>query len=173
MLPPVSLVLATWSRGYVEALNATRYLGEPDSREAHEGLNRWVAIFASACQRAVEDANEFEARTHAIQQEWRERLGRVRAGSAADLLIRALPGAPIVTANGAAKLINRTFQATNGAITRMEAAAILTRTTVGKRNRAFEAPDVIDAFTDLERQLASPMGDTRTAKPTRAVPRRR
>ena len=45
--------------------------------------------------------------------------------------------------------------------------------TIGRRNRAFEAPDLIDAFTDLERQLASPEGDTRHSPPERLVPRRR
>jgi hypothetical protein len=46
------------------------------------------------------------------------------------------------------------------------------QTTVGRRNRAFEAPEVISAFTALERRLAGPSGDTRTAPPTRRVPRR-
>jgi hypothetical protein len=50
---------------------------------------------------------------------------------------------------------------------------ILKQVGVGRRNRAFEAPDVIDAFTALERQLASPGGDTRTSDPSRRVPRRR
>jgi hypothetical protein len=49
---------------------------------------------------------------------------------------------------------------------------VLSQTTVGKRNRAFEAPEVIRTFTALERQLASPSGDTRAAPPTRRVPRR-
>jgi len=44
---------------------------------------------------------------------------------------------------------------------------------VGRRNRTFEARELIDAFTDLERQLASPTGDTRAAPPSRRVPRRR
>ena len=34
---------------------------------------------------------------------------------------------------------------------------------MGRRNRAFEAPEIINAFTDLERQLASPDGDTLTS----------
>jgi len=39
-------------------------------------------------------------------------------------------------------------------------AGILTQVTVGRRNRAFEAPAIINAFTDLERQLAShPLGE--------------
>jgi hypothetical protein len=50
---------------------------------------------------------------------------------------------------------------------------VLRQVTVGRRNRAFEAPDVMDAFTDLERQLASPAGDTRISEPIRQVPGRR
>ncbi len=40
---------------------------------------------------------------------------------------------------------------------------------MGRRNRAFEAPAIIEAFTDLERQLASPEGNTRTSEPTCGV----
>ncbi len=101
-LPPVSLVLATWADEYVAALGATRYIGSPDAAQAHEGLNRWVGVFAAACRRAVADAASFEERVADLQAIWRARLGRVRANSAADLLLRALPGAPIVTVQGAA-----------------------------------------------------------------------
>lgn len=171
VLPPVSLILATWSRDYVAGLTATRYIGRPESEDATEGLNRWVGLFATACRRAVEDAETFEGQVSALQRTWRTRLGRVRAGSAADLLVNALPGAPIVTVSGAAELIGRTFQATNQAIARLEDSGILKQVNVGRRNRAFEAPEVIRKFTDLERRLASPVGDTRTSKPTRRVPR--
>jgi hypothetical protein len=41
------------------------------------------------------------------------------------------------------------------------------------RNRAFEASEIVDVFTDLERQLGSPEGDTLTSPPTRRVPYRR
>lgn len=40
------------------------------------------------------------------------------------------------------------------------------------RNRVYEAPEIIAAFAELERQLASPDGDTRTSEPTRKVPTR-
>ncbi len=85
----------------------------------------------------------------------------MRANSAVDLLVRVLPGAPLITANGAAELIERTFQATNEAIGRLTEARVLRQVNVGRRNRAFEAPDLIKTFTDLERQLASPTGNTR------------
>ena len=172
VLPPVSLVLATWSRSYLEALTMTRYVGSPDSDEAADSANRWVALFASASRRAVNDAASFEVRIREIQEAWRQALGKVRRNSAVELLIEALPGAPIVTVQGAADLIGRTFQAANEAIDRLVAAGVLQQVKVGRRNRAFEAPDIIRAFTDLERQLASPEGDTRVFPPARAVPRR-
>ena len=62
VLPPVSLILATWSRDYIGGLTGTRYVGAPGSAEAHAGVNRWIALFASACRRAVEDASRFEER---------------------------------------------------------------------------------------------------------------
>jgi hypothetical protein len=83
----------------------------------------------------------------------------VRAGSATDLLLRALPGAPVLTVSSAAELVGRTFPAVNDAIARLTEADVVAQMSIGERNRAFEAKDVIDAFTSLERQLASPAGD--------------
>lgn len=173
VLPPVSLILATWSRSYIEGLTAFRYVGAPTSAAAQDGLELWVGRFAAACARAVDDAFSFEARAAELEQRWRDRLGKVRARSATDLLLKALPGAPVLTVDGAAQLIGRTYKPANDAIERLVNADILGQVTIGRRNRAFEAPDVIAAFTALERQLASPEGDTRASVPTRPVPRRR
>ena len=87
-------------------------------------------------------------------------------------MIGALPGAPIVTVNGAAVLIGRTYQATNVAIDRLVEAKILRQISIGQRNRAFETPELIKMFTDLERQLASPAKNTRSSPATRRVPQR-
>ena len=172
VVPPISLILATWSKDYITGLTSTRYIGSPTSPPAVEGMNSWIALFATACRRAIRDAMEFEEHVTHLQEEWRDRLNGPRSGSAADLLIRTLPGAPIVTVSGAAELIGRTFQATNQAITRLVGAGILAQVNVGRRNRAFEAPELIKTFTDLERRLASPTGDTRSSRPTRRVPQR-
>jgi Fic family protein len=173
VLPPVSLILATWSRDYIRALMGTRYRGPASSKAAHEGVNGWVGLFATACRRAVDDAYSFEERSGEIQDAWRQRIGRVRADSATDLLLRALPGAPVITVKGAAELTGRSVQAANEAVARLVDAKVLTQVNVGRRNRAFEASAVLAAFTDLERKLASPTGDTRFSEPVRRVPRRR
>jgi hypothetical protein len=82
-------------------------------------------------------------------------------------------GVPILTVDGAAMLIGRTFNPANDAIQRLVEAAVLRQVNVGRRNRAYEAPDIIAAFTALERRLASPEGDTRMSTPERKVPERR
>ncbi|HVV75069.1 MAG TPA: Fic family protein [Mycobacteriales bacterium] len=170
VLPPVSLVLATWAKDYIGGLSNYRYRGPSTSRAAHDSLNRWTELFATACARAVDDALTFQHRITEIEAQWRESLGAVRSRSATDLLLRALPGAPVLTVDSAATLIGRTFNPANEAIQRLVAAGIVKQVTIGRRNRAFEAPDVITAFTALERQLASPSGDTRLTKPVRPIP---
>lgn len=156
----------------MDGLTATRYRGPATGKDAQEGLNLWVGRFAGACQRAVRDATLFEERVRQIQSEWRIRLGSVRANSAADLPIKSIAAAPVLTVGGAAALVGHSYPQTNVAIERLVSAGILTQVTVGRRNRAFEAADIINAFTDLERQLASPSGDTRTSQPARPVPPR-
>ena len=171
--PPISLVLATWSRDYIDRLSGTRYVGTPDSTDAHVGINRWVAFFASACRRAAEDAVRFEERVRSLQYDWHGRVGSTRRDSAVRRLVDRLANAPVVTTATAARLIGRSFQATNQAIGRLVDAGVLVQVTVGRRNRAFEAPELVEEFTAFERQLASPAGDTRISKPRRPVPWRR
>lgn len=173
VVPPISLVLATWARDYVAGLTATRSREPPTSPEATGGTTAWLELFATATRRAVADAESYEARVREVQQGWRDRVGRLRSDSAAALLIDALPGAPVVTVQTAAALIDRSDQAVNEALPRLLEAGVLKQVTVGRRNRAFEATELIDAFTDLERQLASPEGDTRFSEPERRVPYRR
>jgi Fic family protein len=172
VLPPVSLVLATWAKDYVGALNGTRHLGPATSAAALAGLNHWVALFAAASRRAAADADAFERHIADLEAGWRVQLASVRRNSATDLLLMALPGTPIITVQAAAALIGRSPQATNEAVARLEEAGVIRQVTVGKRNRAFEAPELIQEFTDLERRLASPTGNTRTGPPSRTVPRR-
>ena len=171
VLPPVSLILATWSRDYVDGLMGTRHVGPPNSAEAHAGINRWIALFAGACRRAVQDASRFEEQVRTLQSSWIERAGHPRRDSAARLLIEKLPAAPMLTTSTAATLIDRSFQAASQAMDRLVRTGVLRQVGVGRRHRVFEASELIEAFTALERQLASPGGDTRSSAPARHVPR--
>jgi hypothetical protein len=70
------------------------------------------------------------------------------------------------------RLTERSFQAANKAIELLLDTKVLKQTTLGRRNRAFEAVGLLDALTEFERGLASPGGDTRISAPVRPVPYR-
>ena len=173
VLPPVSLVLATLARDYVGGLTATRYVGPPDSEEARAGVNRWIATFAAACTLASPTPTTSSAARPSSRHSGVSASAVCEPALRLTRLLHRLAGAPVLTVEGAASLIGRTYNPANEAIKRLVKAGILRQITIGRRNRAYEAPEIIDAFTDLERQLASPTGDTRTSSPARRVPRRR
>lgn len=170
--PPVSLVLATMSNEYIAGLNAMCYVGDPRSMEAIEAVNQWIGTFAAACTRSVADAFAFEARISELQLQWRERVGPVRSDAMVLRLINALPGTPLVTAAEVQTILKCSLPAAVGAIDRLVRATILKPTMNRQRRQVYEAREVIGTFTSLERQLASPTGNTQTAPPVRHVPAR-
>ena len=172
-VPPISLILATWSNDYVGGLMHFRHLADPDSQERSDATAIWLRMFAAATARACDDAQHYNDRITEITTAWRGAVGRVRANSGIDLLLRVLPGAPIVTVESASALIGRSKARTTDAVSALTDAGVLRQRNVGrKRNRVFEASEVLDLFTGLERALASPTGDTLTDGPSREVPRR-
>ena len=172
-VPPISLVLATWSDDYVNGLMTFRHHSEPDSAERSAAATEWLRMFATATNRACQDAENYSADIGEIIATWRTRLGRIRANSSADLLLRVLPGVPIVTVATASKLIDRSTARSADAVNLLAEAGVLRQRNVGRqRYRVFEATAVLDLFTGLERALASPTGDTRSARPSRPTPHR-
>lgn len=170
VVPPVSLILATHAHAYVSALTSYRYLGEPSAAQNQEQIGRCVDQFVADYLRACTDVRVFGQQLQELNTAWRTGLGNVRKGSAVDALVDALPSMPVLTTTTAARAINRSEQRTNDAIARLAAAGIVAQATIGRRNRAYEVPDVIAVITQFERALASPAGDTRLAKPVRPVP---
>ncbi|NED94775.1 Fic family protein [Phytoactinopolyspora alkaliphila] len=167
VVPPVSLVLATQADAYIDALDQTRADGSTLS-----GQLSWVELFLSATGRACRDASRFATDLASLERSWRESLGRVRANSATDLLVTALPSLPVFSVATAAAHIGRTFQATSEAVNRLVEAGTVRQVKVGRRNRAFEAVGLFEAFTGFERLLASPDAETQVSPPERPVPQR-
>lgn len=167
VLPPVSLVLATRANEYLAALDGTR-----SDESAVAGTGAWLELFLSATGRACRDADQFARDLATLEADWRKRLGRIRAKSATDLLIVALPSLPVFSVTTAAAAIGRSFQATSDAVARLREAGVVRQVNLGRRNRAFEAVGLFEAFTGFERSLASPAADTLVAPPARPVPAR-
>jgi Fic family protein len=120
--------------------------------------NRWIGFFATSCRRAVEQSVEFEATIAEIQTVWRTLLGKVRKNSSLELLLQHLPEMPLLTVAGASRILKRSLPAANDAVNELVEAGFLTPLNQGKRDRVFEAHELLDAFTKFERSLATPGG---------------
>lgn len=155
-VPPISLVLATSVGDYITGLSAFRHLGPALGSARSASAVALLRTFAMATTRACSDAAWYEARIAELAGGWRDRLGRVRAGSAVDLLIGILAGAPVLTVDSAARIIGRSAVQTGQAVNRLMEVGILRRRSLTKqRYRVFEAGEVIELFTDLDRALNS------------------
>lgn len=172
-VPPISLVLATWVDDYISGLTTFRHLHPAASPDRSTACHGWLRTFAGATLRACNDAQAYASRIDDLVGRWRSALGAIRKGSAVDLLLDVLPGVPLLTVDSAARLIDRSDVAAGSAVNRLAEARILIQRNIGRqRYRLFEAPEVLELFTSLERALASPTGDTATEPPVRPVPNR-
>lgn len=158
-VPPVSVVFATNRSRYVDGLTAFR----------RGDIDAWTMFFARALTAAATASAQLGARIAALQQEWIERTGRPRRDSATTKLIALLPEAPILDVRTAERLSDVTFGAANTAVERLVEAGVLVPVREGqRRDRRFEAPEVIALLDDFDRAAATP---TRTLDRPRPAPR--
>lgn len=168
--PPVSLVLATRATEYESALQRYRSTDLPDSDAGRASVSQFVRLFAGAMAEIVDRMGRFETELAAIRNGWRDALSGVRSDSAAWAVLEVAPRMPVMTMHTFAVATGKSEQAANTALRLLVDRGILVQRSIGRRNRVFEADAVIGALTLLERRLASPVGDTALAPPTRRVP---
>ncbi|MBN1961434.1 MAG: Fic family protein, partial [Deltaproteobacteria bacterium] len=114
-VPPVSLVLASDIKNYVIGLTAFR-----------EGsFVNWIQIFAKALHKAAIKASELSVKLAQLQELWRRRASYPRNKSSTDSLIEELPAYPIITLATAQKILNRSKQAVNEAITNLANCGVI------------------------------------------------
>ena len=170
LVPPISLCMATHSSDYVQGLSEFRFADSESPKEIRTRINNWVSFFVGCCMQACEEAREFEQSVRALQDDWREKLGNVRKGSALEVLMDELIGMPVFTVSAICESSGRAFSAVSAAVERCVEAGIVKPLGNQKRNRVFEVPSVINEFNIFERKLASPVSNTSVAKPACPVP---
>lgn len=171
-IAPVSLVLATAKNPYIQALNDYRFDQNGSQKSSLSSCTSgWVEFFGAAVVDACARAMDFEGRIAGLREQWQETV-RPRAGSAAELLLDALPGNPVVSIESARRLTGRSYPAARGAVRALEAAGILVQNSKNRKSGLYVATSVLDEFTHYERALATISGDTRSERPRRNVPQR-
>lgn len=169
---PVSLVLSTRKQQYLSALEGYRFdNADAGSPCLDEAMSAWIEFFAHALNQACAQAMRFEGRIEDLRSRWQESV-RPRKNSAAELLLDALPGNPVVSIASVARLTDRSYPAARGAVRQLEEREVLVQNSKNRKSGLYVAPEVLDEFTYYERALATESGDTRIEKPRRPVPQR-
>jgi Fic family protein len=143
VLPPISLILAGNSSGYVRGLTSYRYAAETD----------WFDFFSGSVIRAADSSEMLARRVRDLVEEWLDGAGRPRAGSAPRKLVEALPTHPVLTLGTAQSVTGLGDEACRRALNRLEEADVLRETTAGKRNRVWESVGLFDLLDELEREV--------------------
>lgn len=168
VVPPVSLALATHGEAYIKELANYRHVGPADGLEALEGVNSWLSFFADCTISACKNASAFEANVERVKQGWLETVGKRTA--TLEEFADTMAGRPLFTAATMAQATGKSLPTVNATIERFVQAGAVKQVNTGKRNRAFEAVGIIEAFVGFERASASTADNTAISKPSRPVP---
>lgn len=159
-VPPVSVVLARRSDQYIAALQKCAHVGPPNAADRQLAVVEWLWLFDAAMAHACDRALVYCDEVAELQNEWRDQLGAVRANSSLDRLLRALPGAPVLTVESASRRIGVSPDRVGPAINTLVGAGILAQRNVGRqRYRLFEAPAVLTLWMAADAELAAPPHD--------------
>jgi len=142
-VPPVSLVLASQVRDYIEGL--------VDFREGRN--DEWVELFADATGLAARKAERLAREIEALEELWIERLGRPRSDSSAYAVLRALPAHPVIDIATVQRLADVSDVAAGRLLNRLEAAGIVARVGNRRRGRAWEARELFGLANEFESDL--------------------
>ena len=146
IVPPVSVILASNAAEYIAGLTAFR--------DQHE--EEWVEMFASSLKLAGERAIDLGSALSSLKQDWLERAGLPRKGSATRLLVQGLTAHPVVSVESVQQLLPVRAEAARTAVLRLEEAGVLRQVTAGKRNRAWAAMEVFDLLDDFDSLVRLP-----------------
>jgi Fic family protein len=142
-VPPVSIVLAARPAAYVEGLTAYR----------QGRLADWIGSFSEAAGRAAAVSIELADQVLALQDVWRERAGRPRAGSAASRLIALLPALPVLSAPTARAAIGVSQQQTLAGLKALAGAGVIRQLSAGTYDRQFAATELFDLLAAYEERV--------------------
>jgi Fic family protein len=177
---PVSPVLLTRSREYVQGLTDYRYRGSASGAEGVDGVSTWLRIFLRAVSMAVTQAADFASSLDELRSRWERDVAARRRGlnlretpradSATSRILETLQEHPVLTAGSVMRLFDVSRPAALAALDELTAAGVLVKRRLDGRTSGYLAMDVFRLITFAERQLASTRWDTSSAPPSRPAP---
>ncbi len=146
---PLSVVFGADANGYESALDDYRFEGDYESGSNAARVNDWVATFAHALRAATQRAGTFETALAMLVDRWETTLGQRRSDAASARLIHQLTERPIITIAEAQEMLESSKTGAGNGIAELVEAGILLKGTAHRRQRVFEARDIVDYCEDF------------------------
>ncbi|WP_180326551.1 Fic family protein [Raoultibacter phocaeensis] len=126
-------------------------------QQSQHFVNRAVEDFLNGCcvcaDYAVSISLKLIGEIQKITKRWDSMLGRVRPDSALKIVMHAILAMPIFNADYLVAATGRSSTAVNTAINQLIRSGVARQISTGKRNRLFEAPDIIALFDWIETSM--------------------
>lgn len=145
-VPPISLVLASQPKNYVNGLGAF----------SQGGVDVWCKRFAHAVARAAGEAERMAQAIETLQAEWLERLGQPRRDAVVREIVRALPAQPVIDVAAAQRLTGKSHVAVGNAIAQLEEAGVLQKLNERKWGRVWECGALLTLVEAFEKSVSTP-----------------
>ena len=150
-LPLSTSLVFQHARFYIGALNGARVICDADDPQRSAALVEWVMLLADAVHGAAKDAADIAREVATIRFHWQDLLAEAnqRHSHTTARLLDALASVPTLTVNRAAEVLDANERTTRRSIQRLCNATILAQAGTNKRNRIYEATDIIDLYHDI------------------------
>ena len=144
LIPTIGLPLASNFPNYVQALMPYRHVKGDGPLDMQQALERWIACCLEDTRKSTRVVQTYMGHVRSIVESYQSRIGAYRHGSTVDVLIRELPGMPLLNSKIAMELTGKGFTAVSEALVLLANRGILRQVGANQRNRVFEAYEIID-----------------------------
>ena len=148
-LLPITCEIVNSNHDYVAGIDGCKISGSESEEEVNERVNDWLSYFASICLRSAGMSSAFIMTCDSFV---RRALGKahVRAGSAAQRLIKALPALPVFTVRMVEEYLDCSFKRASEACKTLERAGVIALRDQVKRNRIYYSSDILDKYLTID-----------------------
>jgi Fic family protein len=162
-LPPISLILASQPKRYIDGLTAYR----------QGPVSEWVEQFADATARACTAAEQLGEAVAQRQAEWLQKLGQPRRDAAVRQLVSVLPEQPVIDVAAAKRFTGKSHVAIGRAMQQLEDAGIVVRLNERKWGRVWECDELLGLVDTFEQNVRTSGTLTNRSRPVLPGPRPR
>lgn len=144
IIPCIGSPLASNFERYVRLLMPYRFDKNANVQDIGTAYERWIRCCIDDLRQTVRIVKLYMDGVKNIIDSYQAHVGSYKRGSTLDVLMRELPGLPVVDARVVGELTGKGFTASTEAIARLTDAGVLHQVGGDRRNRWYEATEIVE-----------------------------